>query len=260
MMTLEGVFKYGYDAVGQLTSVVTPTNRTINYTYDAAGNRVGVIDSSTTTNYTSNNLNQYTNVGNALYTYDRDGNLISKTQGGQTSAYTYDTESRLVKVVTPSGTWDYQYDGLGNRVATILNGQRTEYLLDPTGLGDIVGEYNGSTLVANYTHGIGLVSRVNGTNSNYYDADATGSTVGLTATDGSYVNRYSYLPFGEDLTKVEGVANPFEYVGQWGVMDEGNGLDFMRARFYDTGLGRFTSVDPIKGTSKNWYFAADLLL
>jgi hypothetical protein len=25
-------------------------------------------------------------------------------------------------------------------------------------------------------------------------------------------------------------------------------------------LGRFTSVDPIKGTSKNWYFAADLLL
>jgi len=161
------------------------------------------------------------------------------------STYTYDAESRLVKVVTPSGTWDYQYDGLGNRVATILNGQRTEYLLDPTGLGDIVGEYNGSTLVANYTHGIGLVSRVNGTNSNYYDADAIGSTVGLTATDGSYVNRYSYLPFGEDLTKVEGVANPFEYVGQWGVTDEGNGLDFMRARFYDTGLGRFTAVDPI---------------
>lgn len=255
MTTLEGVFKYGYDAIGQLTSVVTPTNRTINYTYDAAGNRVGVTDSSTTTNYTSNNLNQYTNVGNALYTYDSDGNLISKTEGSQTSTYTYDAESRLVKVVTPSGTWDYQYDGLGNRVATILNGQRTEYLLDPTGLGDIVGEYSGSTLVANYTHGLGLVSRVNGSNSNYYDADAIGSTVGLTATDGSYVNRYSYLPFGEDLTKVEGVANPFEYVGQWGVMDEGNGLDFMRARFYDTGLGRFTSVDPLNlaGGTSNLY-------
>ncbi len=243
--TLEGTFQYGYDATGQLTSVITPTNRTINYQYDAAGNRIGVTDNGTTTNYSTNNLNEYTNVGNAVYSYDKDGNLISKTQGGQTSTYTYDVENRLTKVVTPQGTWEYQYDALGNRVATVLNGQRTEYLLDPTGLGDIVGEYNGSTLVANYTHGIGLVSRVSGSNSNYYDADAIGSTIGLTATDGSYVNRYSYLPFGEDLTKVEGVANPFEYVGQWGVMDEGNGLDFMRARFYDSGLGRFTSVDPL---------------
>jgi RHS repeat-associated protein len=255
MTTLEGIFKYGYDATGQLTSVITPTNRTINYQYDAAGNRIAVTDNGTGTNYTSNNLNQYTNVGNAVYTYDTDGNVISKTEGGQTSNYTYNAENRLTKVVNPQGTWQYEYDGLGNRVATVFNGQRTEYLLDPMGLGDIVGEYNGSTLVANYTHGIGLVSRVSGSNSNYYDADALGSTIGLTATDGSYVNRYSYLPFGEDLTKVEGVANPFEYVGQWGVMDEGNGLDFMRARFYDSGLGRFTAADPIglNGRDTNFY-------
>jgi RHS repeat-associated protein len=255
MTTLDGVFKYGYDAIGQLTSVITPTNRTITYTYDAAGNRIGVTDSGVTTNYTTNNLNQYSNVGNAVYTYDTDGNLISKTQGGQTSNYTYNAENRLVKVVTPSGTWEYQYDGLGNRTATTVNGQKTEYLVDPFGFGDVVGEYNNNSLVANYTHGIGLVSRVNGNNSNYYDADAIGSTVGLTANDGSYVNKYSYLPFGEDLTKVETVANPFEYVGQWGVTDEGNGLDFMRARFYDTGLGRFTSVDPIglNGGDTNFY-------
>ncbi|WP_306297041.1 Calx-beta domain-containing protein [Nostoc sp. C052] len=256
MTTLDGTFKYGYDATGQLTSVVTPDNGTILYQYDAAGNRIAVTDNGTATNYTSNNLNEYTNVGNAVYTYDTDGNLIGKTEGGQTSTYTYDVENRLVKVVTPQGTWDYQYDGLGNRVATVFNGERTEYLLDPTGLGDVVGEYNASgNLVANYDYGIGLVSRVNGSNANYYDADAIGSTVGLTGTDGSYVNRYSYLPFGEDLTKVEGVANPFEYVGQWGVTDEGNGLDFMRSRFYDSNLGRFTAVDPIglSGGDTNFY-------
>ncbi|MHC5595393.1 MAG: putative Ig domain-containing protein [Nostoc sp.] len=256
MTTLDGTFKYGYDATGQLTSVVTPDNGTILYQYDAAGNRIAVTDNGTATNYTSNNLNEYTNVGNAVYTYDTDGNLIGKIEGGQTSTYTYDVENRLVKVVNPQGTWDYQYDGLGNRVATVFNGERTEYLLDPTGLGDVVGEYNGSgNLVANYDYGIGLVSRVNGSNANYYDADAIGSTVGLTGTDGSYVNRYSYLPFGEDLTKVEGVANPFEYVGQWGVTDEGNGLDFMRARFYDSNLGRFTAVDPIglNGRDSNFY-------
>ena len=107
MTTLEGTFQYGYDATGQLTSVVTPTNRTINYQYDAAGNRIGVTDNGTTTNYNTNNLNQYTNVGNAVYTYDTDGNLISKTEGGQTSTYTYDVENRLTKVVTPQGTWEY---------------------------------------------------------------------------------------------------------------------------------------------------------
>jgi RHS repeat-associated protein len=28
-------------------------------------------------------------------------------------------------------------------------------------------------------------------------------------------------------------------------MNEGNGLDFMRARFYDAGQGRFTQQDPL---------------
>jgi RHS repeat-associated protein len=47
------------------------------------------------------------------------------------------------------------------------------------------------------------------------------------------------------LTKTETIANPFEYVGQYGVMDEGNGLDFMRARFYTPVEGRFMNLDPI---------------
>jgi RHS repeat-associated protein len=256
MTTLEGVFQYGYDKTGQLTSVITPSNRTIQYQYDEAGNRTTVSDNGVNTNYTSNNFNEYTAVGNDVYTYDKDGNLATKTANGQTSTYTYDVENRLTKVVNPTGTWEYQYDALGNRVATTLNGQRTEYLLDPTGLGNIVGEYdsNGS-LVARYNYGAGLVSRVNGSNSNYYDADSLGSIVGVTAIDGSYANRYSYLPFGEAVSKVEGVANPFEYVGRYGVMDEGNGLDFMRARFYDPGLGRFTNQDPIglNGRDTNFY-------
>ncbi|MFM7363599.1 MAG: DUF4114 domain-containing protein, partial [Cuspidothrix sp.] len=99
--------------------------------------------------------------------------------------------------------------------------------------------------IARYTHGFGLVSRFEGSNATYYDTDAIGSTVGLTGAGGNYLNRYSYLPFGEDLSKTETVANPFEFVGQWGVMDEGNGLDFMRARFYAPGDGRFVSADPI---------------
>jgi RHS repeat-associated protein len=247
MTTLEGTWQYEYDATGQLTGVTVPDGRTIQYRYDAAGNRISVTDSGVSTSYSTNNLNQYTTVGNATFTYDADGNLISKTEGSNTWTYTYDDENRLVGVTAPNGTWTYQYDALGNRIATIQNGQRTDYLLDPTGLGDVIAEYDGSgNLVARYTHGLGLTSRIDASNSaTYYDSDAVGSTVGLTGANGDYLNRYSYLPFGENLTTVEGIANPFEYVGQWGVMDEGNGLDFMRARYYDSFQGRFLSTDPL---------------
>jgi hypothetical protein len=37
------------------------------------------------------------------------------------------------------------------------------------------------------------------------------------------------------------VVNPFEYVGEYGVMNEGNGLEFMRARFHMPAIGRFTT-------------------
>ncbi|MFO0291347.1 MAG: ELWxxDGT repeat protein [bacterium] len=245
MTTLEGTTTYSYDVTGQLTSVVLPDNRTITYQYDAAGNRTAVVDSGVTAAYTTNNLNQYTSVGTATYTYDTDGNLIAKTQGGQTSTYSYDTENRLIQVVTPEGTWRYEYDALGNRIASVKDGQRTEYLLDPTGLGDVVGEYSNGA-IARYVHGLGLVGRFDGSNAaSFYDTDVIGSVIGLSGSSGAYLNRYSYLPFGEDLSKTETVANPFEYVGQWGVMDEGNGLDFMRARFYTPQEGRFMNPDPI---------------
>ena len=47
------------------------------------------------------------------------------------------------------------------------------------------------------------------------------------------------------LGKTETVPNPFEYVGEYGVMNDGNGLDFMRARHYQPDGGRFVQPDPI---------------
>ncbi|WP_035081231.1 putative Ig domain-containing protein, partial [Aphanizomenon flos-aquae] len=244
LTTLEGKTSYGYDLTGQLTSVALASGRNIEYKYDAAGNRITVKDSGATTNYSTNNLNQYTTVGGNAYTYDKDGNLTSKTIGGKTSSFSYDIENRLIGVTNADGTWQYQYDALGNRIGSTFNGQKTDYLLDPTGLGDVVGEYTGSQ-ATRYSHGLGLASRNDGTTTSFFDTDAIGSVVGLSGTGGNYLNSYSYLPFGESLTKTETVANSFEYVGQFGVMNEANGLDFMRARFYTSGEGRFLNPDPI---------------
>jgi RHS repeat-associated protein len=69
------------------------------------------------------------------------------------------------------------------------------------------------------------------------------------------LNSYAFLPFGEKVSSSETVTNPFTYVGQFGVRDEGNSLYFMRNRWYDPKLGRFTSPDPlgIGGGDSNLY-------
>ncbi|MGO9370469.1 MAG: RHS repeat-associated core domain-containing protein [Syntrophobacteraceae bacterium] len=51
------------------------------------------------------------------------------------------------------------------------------------------------------------------------------------------------------------MPQPFKFVGQYGVMAEPNGLYYMRARYYDPSVGRFTSED-LKTTisSQEWSF------
>jgi RHS repeat-associated protein len=208
---------------------------------------VAVTDSGTTTNYTANNLNEYTQVGSKKYTYDKAGNLISQTDASGPTNYTYDALGELVSVVSPTGTWTYQYDALGNRIAERQNGQETQFLIDPTGLGDVVGEYDQSgNLVAHYTQGLGLTSRVDASGAvAYYNFDLTGNTTDLTGSTGSVLNSYSYLPFGEILSVSGTAPNPFTFVGQFGVMNDGSGKYSMRNRWYDPIAGRFTQPDPV---------------
>ena len=79
MTTLDGTTTYSYDADGQLTSVSLPGGRTITYQYDADGNRVSVTDDGVTTDYTANDLNEYTAAGTTSYTYNADGQVASMT-------------------------------------------------------------------------------------------------------------------------------------------------------------------------------------
>ncbi|MFN0018520.1 MAG: RHS repeat-associated core domain-containing protein [Pirellulaceae bacterium] len=242
-----GTTTFGYDAAGQLTKVALPGGRVIEYAYDFAGNRISATDNGVVFPYGVNDLNQYTSVGAATYTYDADGNLKTKTDVTGTTTYSYDSENRLISSVSLSGTTTYEYDPLGNLVAQVKDGVRSEFSIDPFGYGDIVAEYDGGgALQANNVHGLGLVSRINsGGAGRYYSFDAAGNTVRLTDGSGAVSGSYSYLPFGEVLSETGGAGNPATFGGQFGVRDAGDGTYFMRARSYDPALGRFMQQDPI---------------
>ena len=268
MITLDGTWTYDYDAIGQLTradfapaggSPIAP--QTLEYFYDVMGNRTSTIENGVTVLYTANLRNQYTQVGGDVLAYDADGNLLSRSGPSGAATYEYDQFSRLTRVVTPDGTWEYQYDALGHRVASTVNGVRSEYLVDPTGLADVVSEYaTAGSLVARYVYGFGLAVRQDGTSGQraFYDFDHLGNTAGITDVTGAEVNSYAYRPFGDSLLRAETLDNDFEYVGMLGVMEEDNGLQFMRARFALPEIGRFIAHDPIgmNGGSANFYVYA----
>jgi RHS repeat-associated protein len=267
MAMLQGTWNYGYDASGQLTKVTYPDGHVATYVYDAVGNRAVVTDSGEATAYVTNSMNQYITVGDVTYTHDADGNMTSKTEGGVRTAYTYDIENRLVKVEEcpigqpPTDVWQYTCDGFGNRVASAHNGVTTNYVIDPIGLGDLAAEYDATgNLIARYNHGYGLVSRFDSLGSGaYYTFSAIGNTSELTNAAGTVLNYYSYDPFGVSLGKSESSPNPFEFVGEHGVMSETNGLQFMRARYYDPVTGRFGQCDPSRALvgSNSYSYAAN---
>jgi RHS repeat-associated protein len=248
MSTLTETTTYVYDASGQLVGVSFPDGRQITYQYDAAGNRVAVTDDDIPESYTTNNMNQYTEVGPTTYGYDADGNMTSKVDALGTSAYSYDTENRLVHVATATqGSWDYTYDALGNRRIVAHGSLTSRYAHDPIKLMDVATEYDGSgSLVAQYLNGLGLVARVTASGATgWYGFDALWSTAQVTDDSGSVANSYAYEPFGKTTSSTESVPNVFEFVGATGVLAEPYGLSYMRARYYDPQMGRFLSEDPI---------------
>jgi RHS repeat-associated protein len=79
----------------------------------------------------------------------------------------------------------------------------------------------------------------------YYQFDGSSNTVLVTDAAQKLLDSYAYLPFGEKVSSVVNLANPFTYVGQSGVADDEDGLYYMRARYYNPTAGRFIGEDPI---------------
>src|SRR5207245_2510142 len=82
---------YGYDWLDRLTSSTGPWT-TITYAYDQAGNRVKMVQGSTTT-YTYRWLNRLSRAGSRTYSYDANGNMITKNDGFSWT-FTYDYDNR----------------------------------------------------------------------------------------------------------------------------------------------------------------------
>ena len=174
------------------------------------------------------------------YGYDLNGNRISKSDGTTTTTYEYSGEGRLLSVdLTDDGTADveYQYDPQGNRVARIEGGTTVHYQVDNNReLAETLVDYTTPRDVeTSYTLGNGLISQHQDGTHSYYHTDSIGSVRTLTNESGAVVNSYVYEAFGRTQTATETVANEFLFDGQR--RDATTGLDYLRARNYDSSTG-----------------------
>ncbi len=102
------------------------------------------------------------------------------------------------------------------------------------------------SLVARYVTGEKLECRIAASGAPmFYHVGPVSHITETTDANGHIANPYRYLPFGQELSKTETIANPFRFNGAHGVYDDESGLLYMRARFYDKQLGRFMQRDPI---------------
>jgi RHS repeat-associated protein len=181
----------------------------------------------------SSATNRITSAG---YVYDLAGNLTNKP--GFT--YGYDAENRMTNADNGQalGQSSYAYDGEGKRVkkVTASGSSATVFVYDAGG--KLVAEYASAPPQANGTQ--------------YLTADNLGTPRVVTNAQRNVVSRHDYLPFGEELQAgTGGRAMGQGYSGADNVRqkftgherDSETGLDYMKARYYSSAQGRFTSAD-----------------
>ena len=226
---------FGYDPLNRLQTASDTGGWSRTFDYDRYGNL------STDPVYTGpapgapaayNSANQV--IGGS---YDAAGNQILLGA----SAVTYDAENRQTSVTDPpgimAGTETYWYDGLGQRVKKSGPSTATVYVYDA--LGQLAAEYSTASATAPCL-------------TCYLSVDHLGSTRLVTDASHQVIGRHDFFPFGEEVG-----ANAAGRNGTWGPTtdnvyqrftgqerDQETGLDFLQARYYASGPGRFLSPDP----------------
>jgi len=225
---------YTYDNLSRLTEARSASGESYAYTYDARGNRLSQTVLTRTTVYTYDAANRLVNAGGQAYSWDNNGNLLNDG----TRAYTYDAANRLASVLGGGITTTFEYNGDGDRTAQVVGGVRTDYLLDPTGLTQVLAAATGGRSTF-YLPGL---AQYNGSEWQYFLPDGLGSVRQVVDPARQVLLAQSFDPFGNAQKRSGPGRSAFGYTGE---PVDPTGLVYLRARYYSPEVGRFLTADTI---------------
>jgi len=240
---------YTYDLLYRLTSEsITDSDAgdySATYTYDAVGNRSGQTINGEVTAYSYDVNDRIVEQGSTFYTYDENGNTLTTTAGGVTTTYRYNSKNKLVEAATAEGISAYAYNAAGIRTGKQQGGVTTSFLVDSNqAYAQVLFETDGAESVS-YTYGDDLISQARASGSSFYHYDGLGSTRALSNAAGEFSDTYDYEAFGEALNRTGVSENSYLFTGEQ--YDSGLDQYYLRARYYDQGVGRFTQMDEWAG-------------
>lgn len=267
-----GRIAYRYDASGRIVGSRFAAGFEERFQYDAADNLVGrkkasgfIEDSGgrppmlDRLDYGPGNL--LVEADGARYEYDELGQLVRKIEGEKTTRFEWNRSGQLVGITLPDGDrWQYRYDAFSRRVEKRGPSEAVGFVWD----GDVVlheirGNGSGDA-EADIVHwefepdGFAPISKMEDGNSYYCVNDVAGNPRELVGEDGELVWAALFTTWGEvHEERVSKVDCPIRFQGQW--FDAETGLHYNRFRYYNSKVGRFVSLDPIRlSNGSNDYF------
>lgn len=228
----------------------------LTYHYNAGSNKLQyVTDAVSSTAYAGDLDSQPSN----NYAYDGNGNMIQDLEKG-IGYVLYDINNLPIRVCKTNGdVIDYIYDSRGERAKKIAANFSTWYI---NGVGSKTSFIKTSNINDSYTvnlygnDAIGQARVVGGVPIRYYYLkDHLGSIrATINGTDGSVASYDDYYPFGMVMdNRSASFGNPdtrYKFTGK--ERDIETGYDYFGARYYDSRIGRWLSVDPLAEKYPGW--------
>ena len=143
-----------------------------------------------------------------------------------------------------------RYDAEGLRHEMEENGSLVKFIFNPDR--EAVVEESSSGLTR-YIRSSELIVRNTDAARTYYHyvSDEMGSTTHIVDEDGIVLNHYDYDAWGNLTAQEEAVPNRFKFTGQQ--LDPVTQQYYLRARFYNPVIARFTQEDTYRGDGLNLY-------
>ncbi|QBG48196.1 RHS repeat-associated core domain-containing protein [Verrucomicrobia bacterium S94] len=242
------VIDYQYDAVGQLTNVLTDGVSTEAYRYDANGNRLEAVVDGVTATGEVDAQDRMTRYGGTAYTYDANGTLVSSSNAVGVTEFKYGPFGELLQVDLPDGTSvEYETDALNRRIGRKVDGEVTQRWVYKDALNPVAELDGDGNVLATFIYGakanVPELMMKNGTTYRLI-TDPVGSVrLVVNTTDGTVAQRIDYDSFGRVTRDTHPGFQPFGFQG--GQTDSVTGLVRFGARDYDPTSGRWLSKDPI---------------
>ncbi|NLB69874.1 MAG: RHS repeat-associated core domain-containing protein [Lentisphaerae bacterium] len=258
---------FGYNMRSEVTSAMLSATAW-SYSYDNAGNQTTSTVASALfacTEYTANNLNQYTSILESPAQvrtpgYDLDGNMVSDGAFG----YAWDCENRLISV-SSNGVpiASYEYDYLHRRISKTIHHPQSSvhsYIYDGWNLAhETIEVAGGAVSEIQYFWGTDLSGTLQGAggvggllavsiDGQYFlpCQDANGNVTEYINESGAVVAQYIYDAFGSTIGQSGPFADTFRFRFSTRYHDPETGFYYYGRRLYDPPRGRWLNRDPIE--------------